>query len=112
MPSLVALPVERQAWLPEAQLAIVPDVAANADLRIFIVETGIESNRIRQLTADPDIGFAALFLDGGFIDREVSADRFAAGQEIEQLDLMVERVERSLDASLDGEATKVRAGPV
>ena len=61
-------------------------------LREFVIDAAVEAQRRREVLADVDVDFAALLLHGGIGDRKVDPDLLAMLVDLEQVDLVVERV--------------------
>jgi hypothetical protein len=84
----------------------------NGDIGVALDETisGGDLAELIAVFADTDVaGFEESAFD---VDADIPADPGAIGKDVEEVDLVVERVEGAFDAGLDGQAGKVGPRPV
>src|SRR6187551_1580318 len=112
MPAIAGLsPVDRQIGLDELERPVRKRVAADLEVREFIIHPAVYAERWRQVLADADIHFSALLLHRRVVEREVDANAGTVLIEGEELNRAVQSVQRSFGAGFERESRQVCAGP-
>src|SRR5690242_18140151 len=111
MPAAWRTPIQRDARLQELQLAIGARVAADREVRHFVVDAEIHPQRLRQRPSAVDPDFAAVLFHLCILDRKHDGSLVAASLDLEQLLVIVESIDGAFAPNLELKAGDVLLAP-